>query len=189
LVSAAERQRLVVDWNATGSAYPRELCVHELFAAQAARTPDAIALTCEGEELSYGELDRRTSQLAHYLRTRGVGPEIVVGLCVERSVEMVVGLLGILKAGGAYLPLDPDYPADRLAYMLTDARVGLLLTQDALAGHLAGMAVQQDLELVRLDGEWATIATYPDSAPVNPARPDNLAYVIYTSGSTGKPKG
>ena len=126
LLSEAERHRVLVEWNDTAAEYPRDKCLHELFAEQAARVPDAVAVVYEESELSYGELEQRSNQLAHYLRGLGVGPEVMVGLCVERSLEMVVGLLGILKAGGAYLPLDPGYPADRLAYMLEDARASLL---------------------------------------------------------------
>ena len=122
LLSGAERKQLVEEWNDTAADYPRDKCLHELFGERPLRTPDAVAVVYEDRRLSYGELDARSNQLAHHLRTLGVGPEVVVGLCVERSLEMVVGLLGILKAGGAYLPLDPGYPAERLAYMLSDAR-------------------------------------------------------------------
>ena len=139
----------------------RDRCVHELFAAQAARTPEAIALVYEDEQLSYGELERRSNQLAHHLRGLGVGPEVVVGLCVERSAAMVIGLLGILKAGGAYLPLDPSYPSERLAYMLGDAKALLLLTQTQLAERLPS---HQAL-LVRLDADWASIAASPTTVP------------------------
>jgi len=185
LLSAAERHRLLVEWNATAAAYPREKCVHELFAAQAARTPEAVAVVFEDRQLSYGELDRRSNQLAHHLRGLGVGPETVVGLCVERSLEMVVGLLGILKAGGAYLPLDPRYPRERLAYMLADACCLVVVTQAGLTAQLP----QHEGAVVCLDAAWAEIARQPASAPASGAGPDNLAYVIYTSGSTGKPKG
>ena len=123
LLSAAERRQLLEEWNATARAYPAGRCIHELFEAQARQRPEAVAVEFEGERLSYGELERRANQLAHHLRGAGVGPETLVGLCVERSVEMVVGLLGILKAGGAYVPLDPEYPEQRLAFMLEDAQV------------------------------------------------------------------
>jgi non-ribosomal peptide synthetase component F len=136
LLSTDERHRILVEWNGTAAAYPREKCLHEVFAEQAARTSDAVALIFEDQELSYGELDRRSNQLAHHLQKLGVGPEVIVGLCVERSLEMVVGLLGILKTGGAYLPLDPGYPADRLAYMLADARAPVLVRQAALMEQL-----------------------------------------------------
>ena len=184
MLSEAERHRLVVQYNDTAADYPRQ-CVHELFAAQAARTPDAIALVCAEVQLSYGELDRRANRLAHYLRERGVGPEVVVGLCVERSAAMVIGVLGILKAGGAYLPLEPSYPPERLAYMLGDAKALLLLTRTQLAERLPPHPAQ----LVCLDAHWQDIARQPAAAPPAPTTPDNLAYVIYTSGSTGRPKG
>ncbi len=185
LLPARERRQLLEEWNATAAAYPRDKCLHELFAEQAARTPDAVALVYEDSELSYGELDRRSNQLAHYLRGLGVGPETVVGLCVERSLEMVVGLLGILKAGGAYLPLDPGYPAERLAYMVGDAKAPVLVTQARLAGDLPAHGAQ----VVEIDADWARIERCPAGMPRNLSLPDNLAYVIYTSGSTGKPKG
>jgi amino acid adenylation domain-containing protein len=184
MLSEAERHRLVVEYNDTAADYPRQ-CVHELFAAQSARTPDAIALVCAEAQLSYGELDRRANRLAHYLRERGVGPEVVVGLCVERSAAMVIGVLGILKAGGAYLPLEPSYPPERLAYMLGDAKALLLLTQTQLAERLPPHPAQ----LLCLDAHWQDIARQPAAAPVSLTTPDNLAYVIYTSGSTGRPKG
>jgi amino acid adenylation domain-containing protein len=184
LLTEGERQQLLVAWNATTTDYPGDSCVHELVSAQAVRTPDAVALVHEDRQISYGDLERLSNQLAHHLRGLGVGAETIVGLCVERSPEMMVGLLGILKAGGAYLPLDPSYPADRLAYMLIDAQAAVVVTQAALAGRLVGGA-----QRVLLDGDRATIAAYPTSAPISGARPDNLAYVIYTSGSTGRPKG
>ncbi len=185
LLPARERRQLLEEWNATAAAYPRDKCLHELFAEQAGQTPEAVALVYEDSELSYGELDRRSNQLAHYLRGLGVGPETVVGLCVERSLEMVVGLLGILKAGGAYLPLDPGYPAERLAYMVGDAKAPVLVTQARLAGDLPAHGAQ----VVEIDADWARIERCPAGMPRNLSLPDNLAYVIYTSGSTGKPKG
>ena len=185
LLGEAERHRLLVEWNDTAAEYPHDKCLHELFGAQAERTPDAVAVVFEEQQLTYAELERRANQLAHHLRGLGVGPEVVVGLCIERSLEMVVGLLGILKAGGAYLPLDPSYPQERLAYMLTDARAPVLVTQAALVEQLP----EHDACVVQLDADWAEIATQPTSAPASGAKPDNLAYVIYTSGSTGKPKG
>src|SRR5258706_7717903 len=184
LLGEAERHQLVSEWNDTAVAYPQH-CLHELFAAQAARTPDAVAVTYDDAALSYGELEQRANQLAHYLRRLGVGPETVVGLCAERSLEMVVGLIGILKAGGAYLPLDPSYPAERLGYMLADAHVPVLLTQEALMDRLPA----HDAQVVRLDADWPAIAAEPTTAPTSGVHPDNLAYVIYTSGSTGRPKG
>ena len=185
ILSDAERHQLVKAWNATAAEYPREACVHDLFAEQAARTPEAIALVYEDEQLSYGELERRSNQLAHHLRGLGVGPEVVVGLCVERSAAMVIGLLGILKAGGAYLPLDPGYPPARLAYMLRDAKAPVLLTQARLADQWSA----DWGHTILLDAHWAQIARHPTSVPANGPCPDNLAYTIYTSGSTGQPKG
>src|SRR4029077_20769961 len=176
---------LVVEWSDTAAAYPSERCLHDLFAAQAARTPDAVAVVYEDCCLSYGELDRRSNQLAHHLRALGVDPEVVVGLCVERSLEMVIGLLGILKAGGAYLPLDPSYPPERLAYMVADAAAPVLVTQANLTEQLPRCVAR----LVRIDADWAEIARQPQELPASGACAENLAYVIYTSGSTGKPKG
>jgi natural product biosynthesis luciferase-like monooxygenase protein len=190
LLSDGERHRLLVDWNATATPYPRDACVHTLIAAQAARTPAAVAAVFEGESITYAELDGRANQVAHYLSQRGVGPDSIVGVYMERSIELLVGLLGIHKAGGAYLPLDPTYPRDRLDFMVEDAGVRVLLTQAALTSSLprhqtaAGRA-----EVIRLDADWAAVAAQP-STPVDTAvAPHHLAYVIYTSGSTGKPKG
>jgi len=132
LLSDAEREQIVVEWNETGRPYPKDRCIHELFAEQAERTPDQTALICEGRQVSYRELDRRANQLGRYLQGLGVGPEVAVGLCLERSFDLVVALLGVLKAGGAYLPLDPEYPLERLSYMLEDAGVGVALTMREL---------------------------------------------------------
>ena len=165
--------------------YPEDRCVHELFAEQAERTPERIALICEEQQVSYGELNRRANQLGHYLQGLGVGPEVVVGLCLERSVEMVVGLLGVLKAGGAYLPLDPEYPLERLGYMLEDAGVGVVLTERELEERLPAFWGQT----VCLDEEWERIGEESESEPESGVEAENLAYVIYTSGSTGRPKG
>src|SRR5262245_30087161 len=184
LLSGEERRRLLLDWNATDHAL-LPATVAQLFAAQAGKTPDAIAVVFEDARLSYGELEARSNQLAHHLRGLGVGAETVVGLCLERSLEMVVGLLGILKAGGAYLPLDPGYPAERLAFMLGDAGARLLITSSALRDRLR----QQGARCIELDAEAGAIAAQPTSAPASSLQPHNLAYVIYTSGSTGTPKG
>jgi non-ribosomal peptide synthetase component F len=164
--------------------HPADRCVHELFEEQAEKTPEAVAVELEGQALMYAELNRRANQLAHHLRPLGVGPEVPVGLCVERSLDMVVGLLGILKAGGAYVPLDPTYPKDRLAFMMQDARIPLLLTQ----GHLVGALPTHATPTLCLD-EWASIARESMEKPTSGVEPGNLTYVIYTSGSTGKPKG
>ncbi|HZF08613.1 MAG TPA: amino acid adenylation domain-containing protein [Thermoanaerobaculia bacterium] len=187
LLGSAERHQVIREWNATSAEYPKDLCLHERIAVQVRRTPEEIAVVYEGAPLTYRDLDLRANQLAHRLRRMGVGPEVLVGVAVERSLELVVGLLGVLKAGGAYLPLDPSYPADRLAYMVEDARVPVLLTQERLrAGLPAGGA-----EVLCLDSGWAEIAAGnpPGLAPEVAVAPENLAYAIYTSGSTGKPKG
>ncbi len=183
LLTAAERQQLLVDWNRTEMEFPQQRCVHELFEEQAARTPLAIALAAGDKRLTYADLNTRANQLAHRLRKMGVGPETLVAVCVQRSAEMVVGLLAILKAGGAYVPLDPAYPKDRIAFILEDARAAVLLTQFSLAASLPPHAAQVlDLDMVDVSAE-----SREDSwADVTPA---NRAYVIYTSGSTGKPKG
>ena len=185
LLSAAERHQQLVEWNATAAAYASEHCLHELFAAQAEKTPDAVAVVFDDRQLSYAELDRRSNQLGHHLRGLGAGPEVVVGLCVERSLEMVIGLLGILKAGAAYLPLDPAYPPERLGYMLADAAAPVVVTQAGLVEHLP----TDPARVVRLDADWAEIARQPSSAAEHNATPANLAYVIYTSGSSGRSKG
>jgi len=132
ILDDAERHRLLIEWNNTEADYPRDNCVHELIEGQAKRTPDAIAITFHRQQLTYRELNARANQLAHYLQELGVGPEKLVGICAERSLDMVIGLLGILKAGGAYLPLDPSYPKERLAFMLEDAQVSVVLTQESL---------------------------------------------------------
>ena len=201
LLSAAERSTILSVWNATDHAVAPELAgatLPALFAAQARRTPAAIAVIFEGRRLSYAELDAHANQLAHHLRGLGVGAETVVGLCVERSPEMVIGLLGILKAGGAYLPLDPSYPAERLSFMLGDAQAAVLVTQAALLQQLSGgpgatasglAAGAAAATIVRLDADWAEVARQPSHPPTLTIDPDHPAYVIYTSGSTGTPKG
>ena len=185
LLTEIERQQLLVGWNSSRTDCPPDLCVHQLFEAQVARTPDAIAVVFEAEQLTYGELNCRANQLAHYLRALGVGPEVLVAICLERSLEMVIGLLGILKAGGAYVPLDPAYPQERLAFMLKDAQTPVLLTRERLVTGLA----EQDATVVCLDSDWKTIARESGENPGSLARRETLAYVIYTSGSTGQPKG
>jgi amino acid adenylation domain-containing protein len=185
LLEDAERRQVVAEWNATDAAYPREVCVHELFEAQADRAPGAVAVRHAGGSLSYAELEERANRLARHLRGLGVGPDARVGLCLERGPELMVGVLGILKAGGAYVPLDPAYPAERLAYMLEDSAARVLLTQASLAERLpAGGAT-----VVRLDADAAEIERESGERLRVPAGPGNLAYVIYTSGSTGRPKG
>ncbi|MCC5624541.1 condensation domain-containing protein, partial [Nostoc sp. CHAB 5715] len=185
LLTQAERHQLLVEWNNTQLEYSHVQCVHQLFEAQAEQTPEAIAVVFENQQLNYRELNARSNQLAHYLQTLGVGPEVLVGICVERSLEMVVGLLGILKAGGAYVPLDSQLPKERLAYMLSDAQVSVLLTQQKLVTQLP----EHGADLVCLDTDWRRISLESEENPVSGVGFDNLAYVIYTSGSTGKPKG
>ena len=182
LLDEAERRQLLIDWNDTHKDYPTHQLLHQLFEAQAEKTPEAIAIVFEQSQLSYRDLNQRANQLAHHLIALGVGPEVLVAICVERSIEMVIGLLGILKADGAYVPLDPDYPPQRLAYMLEDAQVSVLLTQRALDEFL------KPVKRVYLDDRKNT-AAYPETNPAPRAQPEHLAYVIYTSGSTGRPKG
>jgi amino acid adenylation domain-containing protein len=159
--------------------------IHQLIESQVEQTPDAVALLFEGGQLTYRELNRQANQLAHYLRSIGVGPEVPVAICVERSVQMVVGFLGVLKAGGAYVPLDPAYPQERLAFMLADSQAPILLTQDRLVKGLP----QHKAKLVRLDADWPVIARQNQENPANQTQAGHLAYLIYTSGSTGRPKG
>ncbi|MDZ7949845.1 non-ribosomal peptide synthetase [Nostoc sp. DedQUE09] len=185
LLTEAEKHQLLVEWNDTKSEYPQEKCIHELFEAQVKETPDAVAVVFENEQLTYSELNKRANQLAHYLRTLGVKSEVLVGICVERSLSMVIGLLAILKAGGAYVPLDPAYPPERLAFILQDAQVSVLLTQQ----HLKENLPQHQTNIVCLDTDWEIIAQESQQNPISECTTDNLAYIIYTSGSTGQPKG
>ena len=185
LLTDSERKQLLEQWNDTDAKYPSEDCIHHLIEAQAKRTPEAIAVQFGDETLSYAELSARSTQLAHYLQSRGVGPEVLVGICLERSIDMVVGVLGIMKAGGAYVPLDPAYPEERIAFILEDAKASVLLTEKRFLNALPRTAA----EILQLDEDWVTISKFPVDPPLNPATSDNLAYVIYTSGSTGKPKG
>jgi amino acid adenylation domain-containing protein/FkbM family methyltransferase len=185
LLTEEEKRQILLDFNAVDRPRPTS-CLHTLLAEQAARTPHAVAVRYEQDELQYQELERRANQLAHYLQRLGVGPESRVGIALERSLELVVALLGILKAGGAYVPLDPGYPAERLAFIAQDAEIELLLTQKAIRTHLPPLFCQQVIEL---NQEWPMIAREPSHAPVSTVTPENVAYIIYTSGSTGRPKG
>jgi amino acid adenylation domain-containing protein len=184
LLTEAERNQLLVEWNNTRTEYPQDKCIHQLFEEQVERTPDNVAVVFEDQKLTYWELNTRANQLAHYLQKLGVGPEVLVGICVERSLFMVVGLLGILKAGGAYVPLDPEYPKERLAFMLEDAQVSVLLTQQTLVETLP----QHSAQVVYLDADEFSAGEGVDN-PTSKAKSTNFAYVLYTSGSTGKPKG
>ena len=185
LLTLDEHQKVLVHWNETQAPVRSDVCLHRLIEAQAARTPDQVALVCEDQSLSYRELDQRANQLARRLALLGVGPDVLVGLYTERSVEMMVGLLAIWKAGGAYVPLDPSYPRDRIAYMIEDAKVPVLLTQDRLHSDLPAHRAT----VIALDTDWPGIARESAEPFDGGAEPRHLAYVIYTSGSTGKPKG
>lgn len=183
ILPESERQ-LLAQWQQLRSVSTPDRCLHQWFQAKVAENPDAIAVVYETQKLTYQDLDRQANQLAHHLQSVGVAPDVLVGICVERSLEMLVGILGILKAGGAYIPLDPSYPLDRLKYILDDAQVQVLVSQQAILDKLAISAPQ----VVCLDDK-ETIAKYPQTTPQSAVTADNLAYVIYTSGSTGKPKG
>src|SRR5438093_9269087 len=185
ILTEAERKELTVHWNMTSVDIPKRWTIHEWIEAQVERTPDARAVSFEGKDLTYRELNRRANQVAHHLKRLGIGPDVIVGVFLERSVEMVVGLLGILKAGGAYLPLDPLYPRDRLAFMLEDADPPAVLTQSTLASQLP----EHSAKVVCFDIAKESLDCEPDTNPAQSCTPENLAYVIYTSGSTGKPKG
>ena len=185
LFPAPERQRLLVEWNQTATSYPSEHCIHQLFEAQAEKTPDAIAVVFNDQQLSYRDLNDRSNQLAHYLQQHGVQIGDLVGICVERSVEMVVGLLAILKAGAAYVPLDPAYPQHRLDYMIDDANLTLLLTQQSLHHQLSTLSIPMEC----LESLLPTLPTNDISPLSVPSTADHRAYLTYTSGSTGQPKG
>lgn len=188
LLTPEERHRILVEWNETRSEYPAHTRVHQLFEAQAEQAPDAVAVVFEGQQLTYRQLNRRANQLAWALQERGIGPESLVGVCMERSLEMVIALLGILKAGGAYVPLDPTYPHDRLEYMIQDAHLPVLLTQQRL---LETLPESEGTTILPLDAEfaWDDGNSRWDANPNSDVGPDNAVYMIYTSGSTGKPKG
>jgi amino acid adenylation domain-containing protein len=180
-----ERHQLLVQWNDTATDYPQDQCIHQLFEAQVEETPDAVAAVFELQQLTYQDLNARANQLAHYLQSLGVKPETLVGLCVERSLDMLVGLLGILKAGGAYVPLDPSYPEERLQFMLQDSAAPVLLTQQKLATELP----TYDVQVICIDADGPEISRCRTQNVDSQVQPDNLAYILYTSGSTGKPKG
>ena len=171
-----------MNWERTTSDYPQNQCIHQIFDAQVERTPDALAVVCKDEQLTYSELNHRANKVAHYLRARGVGPEVLVGICLKRSVEMVIASLGVLKAGAAYLPLDPTYPRERLSFLLGNSGISLLITHEQFVENLSH---HQELEIIPLE----CIAQESGESCENSAQAANLAYVIYTSGSTGSPKG
>lgn len=178
-------KHLLDECNHAQTDYPKQACIHHLFEAQVELTPEAVAVVFEEQQLTYRELNIKANQLAQYLQNLGVGPDILVGICVERSLEMIVGLLGIIKAGGAYAPLDPNYPVDRLAFILEDAQVSVLLTQK----HLLNNLPQNHIQVLCLDSEREILSQYSSENPASSVTSENLAYIIYTSGSTGKPKG
>ncbi|MEG4234824.1 amino acid adenylation domain-containing protein [Microcoleus sp. Pol11C3] len=184
-LSAQERYHLLVECNNTQADYPQDLCIHQLFEMQADRTPDAIALVFGEERVTYRELNLRSNQLARYLQKIGVGAEVLVGLCCGRSLDMIVGMLGILKAGGAYLILDPSYPAERSSFMLKDAQLSVVLTQQQWVENLRS----PNLQIVCLDKDWEMISQEIADNPTSAVTAENRVYAIYTSGSTGKPKG
>ncbi|CAM2068664.1 LLM class flavin-dependent oxidoreductase [Sulfidibacter corallicola] len=185
ILSPEERRQILQDFNQTAVDLGPDICVHQLFEEQAARHPDKTAVVFEGEEVTYGELNRRANLLAHHLRGQGIGPDKLVGISVERSVNLMVAIMGTLKAGGAYVPLDPDYPTDRLAYMIEDSEIPVLITQDSLLHDLP----QHSALTVRIDGEWPIIEQGSEENPDSGVTGSHMSYVIYTSGSTGKPKG
>jgi amino acid adenylation domain-containing protein len=180
-----EEMKQLEEWNATHANYPREACVQQLFEDQVEKTPENAAVLYEGSQLTYLELNQQANRLAHYLRELGVGPDVPVGIYMDRCSEMVVALFGVLKAGGAYVPLDPEYPKERLTYMMEDAQLGVILTQERLRDEIPANSAR----VVFLDGDWQNISRYSDLNPPRLTKPENLMYVIYTSGSTGKPKG
>ena len=185
LLTAEEQHQILVDWNATEVEYPKHLRLHDLFEAQVSRTPDSIAVVFDGKSLTYAELNQRANQLAHSLQKLGIQPEIPVGICIERSLEMIVGLMAIVKAGGAYVPLDPNYPADRLAHIQADSQLAAVLTQQKFLSLIPNLEVP----IICLDTDWQAIAAESLENPISPVTAEQLAYIIYTSGSTGKPKG
>lgn len=184
-LSAAERQQILVEWNATEVEYDQTLRLQDLFEAQVERSPGAIAAIFNDQTLTYAQLNQRANQLAHHLQGLGVGPEVPVGICIERSLEMIVALMAVAKAGGAYVPLDPTYPAERLAHIFSDSQLAVVLTQEKFLSLLP----PQELPIFCMDRDWPTLATAGSENPVSPVHSRNLAYIIYTSGSTGKPKG
>ncbi|MCY7368720.1 MAG: amino acid adenylation domain-containing protein [Chamaesiphon sp.] len=186
LLSTIEQQQLLVDWNQTATAIPTDVCIHHLFEQQVVQTPEAIAVACKSKQLTYQELNSRANQLAHYLIGQGVKPDTLVGIQMERSIEMAIGLLAIHKAGGAYLPLDPDFPVDRLALMIEDSQAPMILTQQRL---IANLTISAGVQVIAINTSWDEIAQQPTTNPQTEVKPEHLAYIIYTSGSTGKPKG
>ena len=185
LMSAAEEHQILVEWNKSGAEYPKDRCIHQLFEAQVERSPNAVAVVFEGRQLTYGELNALANRLARYLQKHGVGPEVLVAMYMERSLEIIVGILGILKAGGAYVPIDCVYPRERVAFMLDDCQAPVILTQS----HLVKELPECEARIICLDTDWEAIAEKDATTPESEVLADNVVYSIYTSGSTGKPKG
>lgn len=185
ILPPAEMRQLLLDWNQTITPYPRAKCIHQVFESQVERTPEAVAVVLNQDTLTYAELNQQANRLSHYLRRQGVGPESIVGISSERSVEVIIGLLAILKAGGAYLPLDLDEPRERLAFLAADAGINIILTKERQLFHLA----DRGIVVIPLASEMPTLANEPTHNLSPCTNPDNLAYVMYTSGTTGKPKG
>ncbi|MEG4026392.1 amino acid adenylation domain-containing protein [Microcoleus sp. S13C4] len=185
LLTAIEQHKLLVEWNQTQQDYSQNLCIHQVFEKQVEQTSDAVAVIFKDQQLTYRELNAKANRLARHLQALGVKPETLVGICVERSLEMIVGLLGILKAGGAYVPIDPAYPSERITHMLNNSQLPVLLTQQKLVASLP----EHQARVVCLDSDWQEISTLSELSPITDLTAENLAYVIYTSGSTGKPKG
>jgi amino acid adenylation domain-containing protein len=185
LLAATERQQLLTEYNQTDEAYPCDRLPHQLFEAEAEASPDALALVYEKQNLTYGELNKKANQLAHYLKSRGVGPEVPVGICMEPSIDTIMGILGIVKSGGAYVPIDPSFPKERVDFILDDVRAPVLLTQQNLLDKFSGCKAR----VITVDADWQTIAGYSEENPCSDVEPGNLIYIIFTSGSTGTPKG
>jgi amino acid adenylation domain-containing protein len=185
MIDERERHQLIVEFNNTSVAYPQDRCIHELFEEHVERSPDQIAIINAGQTISYRELNAKANKVAHYLRAAGAGPESMVGICTQRSFQTVVAILGVLKAGAAYVPLDPAYPKERLSFMLEDACMGVLLSEQAIADRLPAHSAK----VICLDTDWEAINQQSDLNPINSAYPQSIAYMIYTSGTTGLPKG
>ena len=185
LLTEKEKKQILIDWNNTTVDYPQDKCIHQLFEEQVIQTPDNIAIVFEEEKLTYKQLNEKANQLANYLVKQGVKSEILVGICCDRSLQMIIAILAVLKAGGCYMPIDPNYPQERLEFMLKDSQISILLTQQQLVNNL-DLSVQN---IVKLDHDWELITQENKENLINFANPHSLAYVIYTSGSTGKPKG
>ncbi|MEG3875944.1 amino acid adenylation domain-containing protein [Microcoleus sp. herbarium7] len=183
ILTAKQREQLLLEWNNTRTTYPQDASLHQLFERQVEHFPDSLALIERSEKVTYGQLNQKVNQLAHYLQKLGVTTETLVGICLDRSVEMIVGILAILKAGGAYIPLDPNYPVDRLSFMVSDSQVSLVISHSSLIDRF------QQIQVICLDNDWEMIDRESQENPATTSRSDNLAYVIYTSGSTGTPKG